>query len=250
MTDVPLKFEGLGAIRGPDPNHQSTGAVESHSVLVVEDHPLVAEATGKLLVGCGNSIIPVISSTAADALERLDDRRITWFRVFLDLDVPGAYGLSLAREIEARGLADRCCIVSAFDNPEYVLEAYGRGFLGYIFKAVPVAAFTSAILTVLDGERSFPITASTRRAVGVRLTRRQTQLLEKIRLGLSSKEIAIEMHIAEGTVNNHVAAILQSLDAASRAQAVARAMELGFLESRPQQLEGPARSAMGHDKGP
>jgi DNA-binding NarL/FixJ family response regulator len=205
-------------------------------VLVVEDHPLVAEATGLLLAGCGGLFNPVISSTAAQAIERLDDRSCQWFRILLDLDVPGAYGLSLAREVENRGMAGRCCVVSAFDTPEYVAEIWSRGFLGYITKAIPVAAFTAALMTVLGGKRSFPFTSSATNVTGVRLTRRQTQLLESIRAGRSSKEIANELHIAEGTVNNHVAAILQSLDASSRAHAVARAIELGFLESRPQRM--------------
>ena len=248
MNSVPLNIEGRSSLSGPNPNGQGTDAVGSNHVLVIEDHPLVAEATGKLLVGCGHLIVPVVSSTAADALERLDDQRSTWFRIFLDLDVPGAYGLSLAGEVEGRGLADRCCVVSAFDNPEYVSETFRRGFLGYITKAIPIADFTAAVMKVLGGERSFPFARHARRVVGLRLTRRQTQLLERIRAGLSSKEIATEMHIAEGTVNNHVAAILQSLEASSRAHAVARAIELGFLESRPQQMVAADGAAIVHDK--
>jgi hypothetical protein len=47
------------------------------------------------------------------AIEKLDARDAAWFRIFLDLDVPGAYGLSLAKEVRQRGYADRCCVVSA-----------------------------------------------------------------------------------------------------------------------------------------
>lgn len=234
MTDVSLKSEGLGAASGPQAPNQRPRPAETRTVLVVEDHPLVAEATGKLLAGCGASIRPVISSTAAEALLKLNDPDFTWFRIFLDLDVPGAYGLSLAREVKQRAMAERCCVVTAFDNPEYVSEIWAHGFLGYISKASPIADFTSAVIAVLGGERSFPYSSKGKRVQGVRLTRRQTQLLEQIRAGQSSKEIANELHIAEGTVNNHVAAILQSLDATSRAHAVARAIELGFLDARPQ----------------
>ena len=208
------------------------GFEQQRPVLVIEDHPLVAEATGKLLAGCGVSLDPVISPTAEHALEQLDDPSVEWFRVFLDLDVPGAYGLSLALEVERRGLAGRCCVVSAFDKPEYIAEIWKHGFLGYITKAIPVAAFTAAVMTVLAGKRSFPHALATKRVFGVRLTRRQIELLERVRFGRSSKEIAAELHITEGTVNNHVAAILQSLEAGSRAHAVARAIELGFLSSR------------------
>ncbi len=248
MSDVPLNAPGLTPLSTPRAILPSADAVESRTVLVVEDHPLVAEATGKLLSGCGARITPVISSTAAEALERLSDTGVDWFRIFLDLDVPGAYGLSLAREVEARGMAARCCIVTAFDNPEYVSDIWSHGFLGYVSKASPVADFTSAILAVLAGERSFPFASTGKRVPGIRLTRRQTQLLEHIRAGRSSKEIAYELHIAEGTVNNHVAAILQTLEATSRAQAVSRAIELGFLDSRPIASVTVANNPAPHDR--
>lgn len=200
-------------------------------VLIVEDHPLVAEATGKLLARCNDQISLMVCSNAVQTVERLDDANEPWFRIFLDLDVPGAYGLSLAREVQTRGLAGRCCIVSAFERREYVDEIRKSGFLGYIVKAVAVAEFTASVLEVLAGRPTFPVLVSGRRAQAIRITRRQAEMLKLIRQGLSSKEIAAALHIAEGTVNNHVAAILQIFDAGTRAQAVATAIELGLLEN-------------------
>lgn len=203
-------------------------------VLIVEDHPLVAEATGKLLARYGDHVAPVICSDAAQAIERLDSRGRDWFRIFLDLDVPGAYGLSLAKEVRERGLADRCCVVSAFERADYIGEIRVWGFLGYIVKAVAVAEFTAALIKVLAGEPTFPATPLLRRAAATRLTRRQIQLLGRIQAGWSSKEIADELHLAEGTVNNQVASILQVFEVSTRAHAVARAIELGLLETHPQ----------------
>jgi DNA-binding NarL/FixJ family response regulator len=201
-------------------------------VLIVEDHPLVAEATGKLLARYGDHLTPVICSNAAQALEKLDSRK-DWFRIFLDLDVPGAYGLSLAKEVHQRGLGGRCCVVSAFERADYIGEIKSWGFLGYIVKAVAVAEFTSALIKVLAGDPTFPATPLLRRAAATRLTRRQIQLLEFIQAGLSSKEIADELHLAEGTVNNQVTSILQVLEVGSRTHAVVRAIELGLLETHP-----------------
>jgi len=202
-------------------------------VLIVEDHPLVAEATGKLLARYAADVSCKICSNAAQAIDCLDEAGRDWFRIFLDLDVPGAYGLSLAREVHTRGLANRCCVVSAFERADYIGEIHAWGFLGYIVKAVAVNEFTTALIKVLAGEQSFPATPVLRRAASTRLTRRQTQLLELIRSGLSSKEIAAELHIAEGTVNNQMTSILQLFEVSSRTHAVARAIELGLLETRP-----------------
>ena len=201
-------------------------------VLIVEDHPLVAEATGKLLARYGSDISSEFCANAGEAIAKIDARGSGWFRIFLDLDVPGAYGLSLAKEVHQRGLAARCCVVSAFERPDYIGEIRSWGFLGYIVKAVAVAEFTDALIRVLAGEPSFPATPL-RRAVTTRLTRRQTQLLELIQAGLSSKEIAGELDLAEGTVNNQVTSIIQLFEVSSRTHAVARAIELGLLETHP-----------------
>lgn len=217
-------------------------------VLIVEDHPLVAEATGKLLARYGDDVTTVICSNAAQAIENLESPDRAWFRIFLDLDVPGAYGLSLAKEVRERGFADRCCVVSAFEKSDYISEIQAWGFLGYIVKAVAVADFTATLIKVLAGEPSFPETPLVRRAAATRLTRRQTQLLEFIQAGLSSKEIASELHLAEGTVNNQVAAIVQVFEAGSRTHAVAKAIELGLLETHPQadEFTNHRRLARGH----
>lgn len=200
-------------------------------VLIVEDHPLVAEATAKLVAFAAGEIRPVISPNAPQTLQLLDENIDEWFRIFLDLDVPGAYGLSLAKEINERGLAGRTCVVSAFDKREYIDAVREWGFMGYVAKATPVVEFKAALRGILEGRSSFPQRTSSKRSASIRLTRRQTQLIELIRFGLSSREIATELHIAEGTVNNLVAAIMQVVDAGSRAQAVARAIELGLLDS-------------------
>ena len=202
-------------------------------VLIVEDHPLVAEATGKLLARYGQGIATVVCQNVMQTVARLDEPAAEWFRIFLDLDVPGAYGLSLAKDIERRGLADRCCVVSAFENGDYIDEIRSCGFLGYIVKAMPVAEFTAAVVGILDGASSFPAMPLVRRTAPLRLTRRQTQLLELVQDGLSSKEIGVELLISEGTVNNQVAVILQVLQATGRTHAVAKAIELGLLETHP-----------------
>ena len=226
------------------PRRADNRALVMKPILIVEDHPLVAEATGKLLAGFGEDIRTMICPDAAQAVEKLEDDRESWFRIFLDLDVPGARGLSLAREVQGRGLAGRCCVVSAFDKCEYIDEIRASGFLGYIVKAVTVAEFTAAVAKVLNSEPSFPSAPSGRRTPAIRLTRRQTQLLELVRLGLSSKQAAAELHIAEGTVKNQLSAILQVFEANTRTQAVAKAIELGLLDGHPQSVVPRSRSPL------
>lgn len=212
-------------------------------ILIVEDHPLVAEATANLVARAAGRFCPVLSPNAELTIQLLDQGPDSWFRIFLDLDVPGAYGLSLAKEIRARGLAGRTCVVSAFDNAEYIDKVRQWGFLGYVAKATPFLEFRAAVLSILDGKPSFREGAPADRRAAIRLTRRQTQLLELIQSGLSSREISAQLHIAAGTVDNQVTAILQAVHAESRAHAVARAIELGLIDAaRPLRQVEPQHS--------
>jgi len=175
-------------------------------VLIVADHPLVAEATGRRLAHYGEDLSIVVCSSAAQTLAALDSEHTDWFRIFLDLDVPGAYGLSLAREIRDRRLAAKCCVVSAFDRRDYIEELQAWGFLGYIVKAVSVSEFTSSINSVVEGRSQFPQPSRTERAAlsPLRLTRRQTEILELVRARLSSKQIAGALNVTGGTVRGAV----------------------------------------------
>jgi DNA-binding NarL/FixJ family response regulator len=134
-------------------------------VLIIEGHPLVAEATGKLLAGLDADLVPVLRADAKQAISKLSEAPQAWFRIFLDLDVPGAYGLSLAREVERRGLASRCCVVSALDRRDYIDELEKSGFLGYIIKAAPIDELQVAVRDVLAGRR-LPNRATWYTAVG------------------------------------------------------------------------------------
>jgi two-component system, NarL family, response regulator DesR len=208
-------------------------------VLVVEDHPLVAEATSRLLTHGFEDVQIVTCATATSAVERLRDRRRLWFRVFLDLAVPGAFGLSLAKQVRSIGAAPVCCVVSAFDRDDYVRQLQAWGFLGYIPKSIPVDAFAARLSDAMRGLGSFPGSSRESRTSSVRLTSRQTEILEHIQAGRSSKQIATLMNLAEGTVNNQVAALMHALQAVSRSHAVAKAIELGLISVASAQPEAP-----------
>jgi DNA-binding NarL/FixJ family response regulator len=200
-------------------------------ILVVEDHPLVAEATAQLLEKRFDDIAVVTVRTASEALQAIDEARGRWFRIFLDLAVPGAFGLSLAKQIAARELAPICCVLSACDRDDYVEQLRACGFMGYVAKSMPVETLAARLGDVMLGIGAFPSALPVPRATGIRLTARQVETLEGVQRGLSSKQIAAQMHLAEGTVNNQVAALMQLLHAESRSHAVAKAISLGLLDA-------------------
>jgi len=189
------------------------------------------------LLGWGDDLRPHVCGDAASTRSLLSDKRQEWFRIFLDLDVPGAYGLSLPKDVQRAGLHTSCCVVTAFDKPDLIAEVRSMGFLGYIVKASPYGEFVRAIGKVLAGERTFPEITGIKAHLAARLTKRQEQLLDCVRRGLSSKEIAARCFLSEGTVNNAINAAMKALGVTSRSHAVAKAIELGLLTISTQDEE-------------
>ena len=218
-------------------------------VLIVEDHPLVSDATRDLLLcdGCARDV--AIAATAADALAQVAPDVDAWDLILLDLDVPGARGLSLAHELVRRGLAGRTCIVTALSRPGYVEEAKRLGFLGFIAKSSPLQAFGDELQRVLQGIQTFPDSDRPKPCATPRLTRQQLRVLDLLAQGLSSKRVARVLEISEGTVNNHVNAMLRALGASSRLQAFSRAVQLGLIDALPVPDEAGSVTRAGECEG-
>lgn len=199
-------------------------------VLIIEDHPFVAEATERLIAQEHPTVVTTVCNAAAPALRALQDATRSWHRVLLDLDVPGAHGLSLAQDIQELGFAPITCVVSATDRKDYIAQIRTRGFLGYIVKAVPASEYAASLAKILLGEHAFPGQKKARPTHPViRLTRRQAQVLQLVSQGYGSKHIAARLGLSEGTINNHISAAMCVLGVNSRSHGIAKAIELGLL---------------------
>ena len=198
-------------------------------VLIVEDHPLMAAATGDLLRSQYPGISLVVADSATTAIEEAasDD----WLRIFVDLCVPGACGLSLLRAFKKLGVVRRCCVVTASRDDRFVAEARRIGVLGYIPKSSTVAEFSRSVRDIMRGVPVFPASFADPEPRVPQLTSRQLAVLQLLHKGLSSKQIAHQLEIAEGTAKNHTFALLRALSATNRAHAVARGLELGLVET-------------------
>lgn len=152
-----------------------------NDVLIIEDHPFVAEATKELIARAHPALAITVCSAAEPALQTLRDPNRSWHRILLDLDVPGAHGLSLALEIEKLGLASITCVVTAMDRLDFIAQIEARGFHGYVVKAMPAREFSASLDKVFAGERVFAGPGRTRTAdAAIRITRRQTEVLHLV----------------------------------------------------------------------
>jgi DNA-binding NarL/FixJ family response regulator len=196
-------------------------------VLIVEDHPFVADATEKLLIQMDAQLSVMVCRCAKTARMQLQQR--SWFRIFMDINIPGAHGMSFAQYLASAGWANQSVIVTAYDDPNWQSLARALGFLGYVIKATPIQTFVELISATLAGQRAFP-DAMVCSDPFPQLTRRQVDMLDLLQRGYASKEIARQLGLSVGTVDNHISGLLKALRVTNRTHAIAKALELGYLD--------------------
>jgi DNA-binding NarL/FixJ family response regulator len=163
--------------------------------------------------------------------------------ILMDIRMPHVDGVAATRTIRSILPATQVIILTTFDDDEYLLGGLRAGACGYLLKDMPSEQLADAIRAAAKGQSPIgpemarklvnlvtqsPI-VSPPPAVTSELSEREIEVLRLIADGLSNKEIAEKLFIAEGTAKNHVSNILSKLEARDRAQAVARAKELGLL---------------------
>lgn len=200
------------------------------NVLFVEDQPLVSEATAGKIARSPNVANIEICKSAEKAMQSLKSTPDRWGLILLDLDVPGAVGLSLAMEIKKIGKEGSTCILTGAYRADYIAQIKASGFQGYILKAIEIKELEASLDKAIAGEKVFPdMPDSNANSAAVRLTNRQCQCLEFVGAGRSTKEIARLLSLHPGTVNYHIDSAMEALGVKSRAHAVQKALQLGLL---------------------
>jgi DNA-binding NarL/FixJ family response regulator len=206
-------------------------------LLICDDHALFREGLQYVLRGLAPEAVLEEAGDADGALARVGRTRDLDL-VLLDLELPGRSGLDALRELRERYPEVPVAIVSAHANPDVVKRALLAGACGFIPKSSTGSVLRQALELIFSGGIYVPPeildapageagAASERRRDHARqLTDRQRQVLALLARGLTNREIAGQLHIAEGTVKNHVAAILERLEISNRTEAAYVVREL------------------------
>lgn len=227
-------------------------------ILVVDDHPLILEALQHVLQQLDGEV-EVLSAQCAESGRELVAAHPDASLLLLDLQLPGAYGMSLLSELRQSHPTVPVVVLSGSDRREDVLQAIDLGAMGFIPKRSSSRVMLQALRLILSGGVYVPPEIFTQRDSAeeapaaandpgrplrprdLGLTDRQAQVFALLLQGKSNKVICRELGLAEGTVKIHVAAILRALNVHTRTQAVIEASRLGL------QLDGvlPNRPAAG-----
>jgi DNA-binding NarL/FixJ family response regulator len=207
-------------------------------ILVCDDHPVFREGLRDALAELPAEIVEAADGAAAlravDADPGLD-------LVLLDLTLPGADGWAIFGALRSRHPALPVVIVSASEDPADVRRALDQGAAGFVPKSSTVAVLRQALRLVLAGGVYVPAAAlaaarppgaaagaQQRRTRAALLTPRQLEVLVLMSRGLTNREIAGALGIAEGTVKTHARTLYEVLDVSNRTEAALVMSELGL----------------------
>ena len=217
-------------------------------LLVVDDHVLIREALRGVLREISEESTILEASNGHQAM-RLVERHTDLAFVLLDLGLPDRDGFAVLSELRAQWPAISVVILSASNDRDSVMKALDLGALGFIPKSGQREVMLNALRLIFSGgiyippeilarpaAAATPASAETHRPelpasaspADLGLTTRQLEVLALMMRGKSNKAICRLLDLAEPTVKNHVTAILKSLKASNRTEAVITAGALGW----------------------
>ena len=197
------------------------------TVFLLDDHEVVRRGLAELLGNQAGVRVVGEAATVAEALARVP--AVHPDVAILDARLPDGSGIDVCRDIRSAMPDVRCLILTSYDDNDAVLAAIMAGASGYLLKEVRGAAIVQAVRDVAAGKSLLDPAVPERLFARLRsppteeryesLTEREREVLDLIAAGLTNREIAERLFLAEKTVKNYVSGLLAKLGMRSRTQA-------------------------------
>ncbi len=197
-------------------------------VFLLDDHEIVREGVRTLLEGTDGIEVVGEAGTAAEAIARIPPTRP--HVAILDVQLPDGSGVEVCRDVRSAHPEIKCLMLTSFSDDEALFEAVVAGASGYLLKQVRGTDIVDAVRRVAAGQSLLDPTLVGRVMDRVRqppkederlarLTGQERKILALIAEGLTNRQIAERMFLAEKTVKNYVSNLLAKLGMERRTQA-------------------------------
>ena len=198
-------------------------------VLIAEDQTMLRGALAALLDLERDIAVVAQAANGREALRLANE--LAPDIVITDIEMPERSGLELASDLKSGNGKARVIILTTFARPGYLRRAMDAGACGYLLKERPVSELVEAIRRVHTGLRVIDpaLAVDAWGAEEDPLSERERQVLNRASEGLSSAEIAAQLHLSEGTVRNYLSDVINKLGATNRVDAARIARSRGWL---------------------
>jgi DNA-binding NarL/FixJ family response regulator len=208
-------------------------------ILLCDDQAVIRDGLEMLLNLEKDIQVIAVAQGGAEAVELAAQKQPDL--VLMDLKMPGINGIEATRQIRAHFPRIKVLVLTTYDDDEWVFDAIRAGASGYLLKDTPREKIVEAIRGTVAGH-SFVDPAVAGKLLNQvashqtqpasllteKLTEREADVLRLVAKGLNNGEIANQLHLSEGTVRNHISAILGKLGASDRTQAAVIAIQHGL----------------------
>lgn len=206
-------------------------------VLIVDDHPITRDGLRSALSASGEVEVVGEAQTGEEAVEAV--KELTPDVVFMDVRMPGIGGIEATKLIRDVSPQTRVILFTVEESRAAIADAIRAGVSGYLLKDVSAQELVHAAKLALEGKAVIHPTLTrafieefqyVERRPETPLSPRESQVLQKIAYGASTKEVAHDLGISPHTVKTHLERIFEKLGANDRAQAVAIALRKGLVD--------------------
>ena len=212
-------------------------------VFLLDDHEVVRRGLRDLLEAEDDLVVVGEAGTAEEALSRIPPTRPDV--AVLDVRLPDGDGVEVCREVRSRHPEVRCLILTSFADDDALFRAIMAGAAGYVLKQVKALDLVDAIRRVGAGQALLDPTVTERVLERMRrgperdqrlerLSDQERRILDLIAEGLTNRQIAERIHLAEKTVKNYVSNLLTKLGMERRTQAAVYAAGMRDHGPRPE----------------
>ena len=208
-------------------------------VLLADDHAVVRAGIRQFLEGA-DDIQVVAEAEEGLAAQSLIEQFQPDVAV-LDIQMPKASGIEVTRWIRSHHRQVGVLILSAYEDDPYVMAVLQAGANGYVLKTASPKDIIQAVRDVYNGKSALDpvitqkvldqVVSQSNAPLVEQLTERELEVLRLVGRGHTNKAIGVQLSISDRTVQGHLARIFAKLQAASRTEAVMRAVSLGWLPS-------------------
>jgi DNA-binding NarL/FixJ family response regulator len=210
-------------------------------VFLLDDHEIVRRGLHDLIEAAGDMQVVGEAGTAEEAFGRIPATNPEV--AVLDVRLPDGNGVEVCREIRSKRPDIHCLMLTSFSDDEALFDAIMAGASGYLLKQIRSNQLVDAIRSVAEGKSLLDPAATAKVLERLRagseqderlkhLTDQERRILTLLADGLTNRQIADEMFLAEKTVKNYVSNVLAKMGMARRTEAAVYAARLDERRSR------------------